>query len=74
MVPYLSFDTCNYDFLTMIIQRIRQYVNIWRHCNMHKNRKNRPAHILRFTVLLSVRFRVNTQVCHLKKQKQAVKE
>jgi len=45
--------------ITMIIQHIRRSVNIRKRCNMHKSAQIRPAHILRFTVLLSVRFRVN---------------
>jgi len=36
--------------ITMIIQHIRRYVNIWRRCNMHKYRKTVP-HI--FSVLQS---------------------
>ena len=51
--------------ITMIIQHIRRSVNIRKRCNMHKSAQIRPAHILRFTVLLSVRFRVglSTQNC-----------
>ena len=50
----------------MIIHHCRRSVNIRKRCNMHKSVQNRPAHILRFTVLLSVGNRVN--ICTAERQ------